>query len=106
MHAGDGNIHPLVLYDDSDQGEVRRVISAGHEILEACIRLGGSVTGEHGIGVEKTGLMEASFSPASLDAMRDLRSVFNPGGLCNPGKIFPTDRHCVEVSRPGPRGGG
>ncbi|MFQ5352097.1 MAG: FAD-linked oxidase C-terminal domain-containing protein, partial [Candidatus Binatia bacterium] len=106
MHAGDGNIHPLVLYDDSDEEEIRRVVCAGNEILEACVQMGGSVTGEHGIGVEKTGLMEAAFPPASIDAMKDFRSVFNPAGLCNPGKIFPTDRHCVELTRPRPRGGG
>jgi glycolate oxidase len=106
MHAGDGNIHPLVLYDDSNDNEAERVVAAGHEILAACVKLGGSLTGEHGIGVEKMGLMKKSFSDADLAAMSDLRDVFNPRGLCNPNKIFPTDRHCLEVKRPRPRGGG
>jgi glycolate oxidase len=106
MHAGDGNIHPLVLYDDTDANEVERVVMAGHEILAACVKLGGSLTGEHGIGVEKIDLMPQSFSDSDLEAMADLRAVFNPDGLCNPNKIFPTDRHCVEVTRPRPRGGG
>ncbi len=106
MHAGDGNIHPLVLYDDKDEREVERVIMAGHEILEACLAMGGSVTGEHGIGVEKLDLMGSAFSAATLDAMADLRAAFNPENLCNPHKVIPTDRSCVEVVRPRPRGGG
>jgi glycolate oxidase len=106
MHAGDGNIHPLVLYDDKNENESERVIAAGHEILSACVKLGGSLTGEHGIGIEKIDLMSKSFSDNDLAAMADLRAVFNPDGLCNPNKIFPTDRHCIEVKRPRPRGGG
>jgi len=106
MHAGDGNIHPLVLYDDKNDNETERVVAAGHEILTACVKLGGSLTGEHGIGVEKIDLMSKSFSAADLDAMSDLRRVFNPDGLCNPNKMFPTDRKCIEVKRPRPRGGG
>ncbi len=106
MHAGDGNIHPLVLYDDSSEEEVERVLMAGHEILTACLELGGSVTGEHGIGVEKLDLMEQAFSSDALDAMSDLRSAFNPEGLCNPHKVIPTERGCIEVTRPRPRGGG
>jgi glycolate oxidase len=106
MHAGDGNIHPLVLYDDSVAGEAERVIAAGNEILEACLDLGGSITGEHGIGVEKMGLMASAFSPDTLAAMADVRDAFNPRGLCNPGKVVPSSRSCVEVTRPRPRGGG
>lgn len=106
MHAGDGNIHPLVLYDDTDEAEVERVLMAGHEILSACLELGGSVTGEHGIGIEKLDLMEASFSGEALDAMADLRAAFNPEGLCNPHKVIPTERGCIEVTRPRPVGGG
>jgi glycolate oxidase len=106
MHAGDGNIHPLVLYDESVPGEVERVIDAGNEILEACLALGGSITGEHGIGVEKLGLMEAAFTQETLAAMADVRDAFNPRGLCNPDKVVPSSRSCVEVSRPRPRGGG
>ncbi len=106
MHAGDGNIHPLVLYDDRDEEEVARVVACGNEILEGCLELGGSVTGEHGIGVEKTGLMSSSFAAVDIEAMTDIRGAFNPDQLCNPHKIFPTDRGCVEVTRPRPRGGG
>lgn len=106
MHAGDGNIHPLILYDDRDADEIRRVIDAGNEILEACVAMGGSVTGEHGIGVEKITLMRSSFTNDELNAMADLRDVFNPRSLCNPNKIFPTNRVCIEVTRPRPPAGG
>jgi len=106
MHAGDGNIHPLILYDESRPGEVERVLAAGDEILRACLDLGGSISGEHGIGVEKLGLMGAAFGPETLAAMADLRAAFNPLGLCNPNKVVPTDRGCIEVVRPRPRGGG
>jgi glycolate oxidase len=106
MHAGDGNIHPIILYDDRDADEIARVVAAGDEILRACVEMGGALTGEHGIGVEKIGLMPAAFGPEELEAMRDVREVFNAANLCNPHKILPTDRQCVEVSRPRPRGGG
>jgi glycolate oxidase len=106
MHAGDGNIHPLVLYDENVPGEVERVIQAGDEILVACLGLGGSITGEHGIGVEKLGLMTAAFTGETLAAMADVRDAFNPRGLCNPDKVVPSSRSCVEVTRPRPRGGG
>ena len=91
------NIHPLILYDESKPGEVERVLAAGDEILRACLDLGGSISGEHGIGVEKLGLMGDAFGPETLAAMADLRAVFNPRGLCNPGKVFPTERACVEA---------
>jgi glycolate oxidase len=100
MHAGDGNIHPILLYDEGDADEVRRVIAAGREILEACVALGGSVTGEHGIGVEKIGQMPLLFSPQDLLVMQQLRAVFDPQQRCNPGKIFPTPGGCVETTRP------
>jgi glycolate oxidase len=106
MHAGDGNIHPLVLYDEKIPGEVERVIAAGNEILAACLDLGGSITGEHGIGVEKLELMGAAFTDDTLAAMADVRDAFNPRGLCNPDKVVPSSRSCVEVTRPRPRGGG
>lgn len=106
MHAGDGNIHPLILYDDRDSEEVRRVVAAGNEILEACVAMGGSVTGEHGIGIEKIGLMRTSFTVDELSAMADVRDVFNPRGLCNPNKMLPSSRACIEVTRPRPRAGG
>src|SRR5436309_5067368 len=78
FHAGDGNIHPILLFDERDAEQVRRVLSAGREILEACIALGGSVTGEHGIGVEKIAQMPLLFSSADLAVMRRLRHVFDP----------------------------
>ncbi len=100
FHAGDGNIHPILLYDERDPDQVRRVIAAGAEILEACVALGGSVTGEHGIGVEKIAQMPLLFTPADLTAMRELRAVFDPAGRSNPGKIFPDAKGCVEVRAP------
>ncbi len=96
FHAGDGNIHPLVLYDERHPDEVRRAVAAGNEILEHCIRLGGSVTGEHGIGVEKMDFMARQFDTASLDAMKRLRAVFDPDHCCNPHKMFPGSKRCVD----------
>jgi len=100
FHAGDGNIHPILLFDERDADQVRRVLDAGREILEACVALGGSVTGEHGIGVEKIAQMPLIFSPADLLVMSQLRRVFDPQLRCNPGKIFPTPGACVETTRP------
>jgi len=100
FHAGDGNIHPIILYDERDADQVRRVLDAGREILEACVALGGSVTGEHGVGVEKIAQMPLLFSPDDLLVMSDLRRVFDPALRCNPGKIFPTPGGCVETTRP------
>lgn len=100
FHAGDGNIHPILLYDERDADEVRRVVQAGREILEACIDLGGSVTGEHGIGVEKMEQMPLLFSPHDLLVMQQLRAVFDPLQRCNPGKIFPNPGGCIETTLP------
>jgi glycolate oxidase len=96
FHAGDGNIHPVILFDERDPDQVRRVIAAGNEILDECIACGGSVTGEHGIGVEKLDFMPKLFTPADLDQMLRLRSAFNPDNRCSPHKIFPTAGGCVE----------
>ena len=98
FHAGDGNIHPLVLYDERDPDQIRRALAAGHDILERCIELGGSVTGEHGIGVEKIDFMEKQFSRDDLDAMRGLRRVFDPEGRCNPHKMFPGSKRCTDFA--------
>jgi len=98
FHAGDGNIHPLILYDERDPDQVRRAIEAGNEILEKCIELGGSVTGEHGIGVEKIDFMEKQFNRDDLDAMRMLRRVFDPEGRCNPHKMFPGSKRCGDFA--------
>jgi glycolate oxidase len=89
FHAGDGNIHPLVCYDDRNPGERERAFAAGAEIMRRCIDLGGTVSGEHGIGLEKREYLPLMYSPADLAAMRKVKAVLDPDGLCNPGKIFP-----------------
>ena len=101
FHAGDGNIHPIVLFDERDPEQVQRALLASHEILEACIELGGSVTGEHGIGVEKLDFMPKLFSEDSLNAMARVRDVFNPDGRCSPHKLLPTGAGCIERKSPG-----
>jgi glycolate oxidase len=89
-HAGDGNIHPILLFDERNPKQVALAIAAGHEILEECIVCGGSVTAEHGVGVEKLDLMDRLFAPADLDAMRCARDAFDPTGRLNPGKLIPS----------------
>jgi glycolate oxidase len=96
FHAGDGNIHPLVLYDERDPAQVTAAVQAGNDILEKCIELGGSVTGEHGIGVEKIDFMAKQFSAADLAAMQQLRAVFDPSQRCNPHKMFPGSKRCAD----------
>ena len=99
FHAGDGNIHPILLFDERDADQVRRVLSASHEILEECIAVGGSVTGEHGIGVEKLDFMPKLFTPEDLGMMLRLRAAFNPDGRCSPRKMLPTAGACIEPSK-------
>jgi glycolate oxidase len=103
FHAGDGNIHPILLFDERDAEQVKRVLGASHEILEECLRCGGSVTGEHGIGVEKIDFMPKLFSPEDLAMMVRLRSAFNPDNRCSPHKMLPTAGACIEASKPGRR---
>jgi glycolate oxidase len=103
FHAGDGNLHPILLFDERDGEQVKRVLAASHEILEECLRVGGSVTGEHGIGVEKIDFMPKLFSPEDLAVMLRLREAFNPDGRCSPRKMLPTAGACIEASRPGRR---
>lgn len=103
FHAGDGNIHPILLFDERDADQVKRVLGASHEILEECLRVGGSVTGEHGIGVEKIDFMPRMFSPEDLATMMRLRKAFNPDNRCSPGKLFPTAGACIEPSKAGRR---
>ena len=98
FHAGDGNIHPLILFDERHPDQVVKAIAAGTDILQKCIDLGGSVTGEHGIGVEKIDFMEKQFTKEDLDAMRGLRRVFDPGNRCNPHKIFPGAKRCADFA--------
>ena len=88
-HAGDGNVHPILLFDERDRAQVGRAWAAGREVLEECIALGGSITAEHGVGLEKIALMDRLFAPADLDAMRRVREAFDPSGVLNPGKVLP-----------------
>src|SRR5438874_323883 len=103
LHAGDGNLHPILLFDERDAAQVKRVLAASHEILEECVRLGGSVTGEHGIGVEKLDFMPKLFTPEDLSMMLRLRSAFNPEGRCSPRKMLPTAGACIDQSKVGRR---
>jgi glycolate oxidase len=100
FHAGDGNLHPLVLYDAREPGQAERAQELAVAILDACMDAGGSLTGEHGIGVDKACAMPRMFGPHDLEAMERLRAGFDPARLANPGKVFPTPRLCGEV--PGP----
>ncbi len=88
LHAGDGNLHPLLLLDERDVDEVERAKKAGQEIARACLEMGGTLSGEHGIGLEKKDLMPALFSAVELELFRDLKRVFDPKGILNPGKMF------------------
>jgi glycolate oxidase len=100
FHAGDGNLHPLVCYDHTIEGEAARAEELAGLIIKACVDAGGSITGEHGVGVDKKAYMPSMFSEPDLDAFQRLRCAFDPSGLANPGKVMPTPRLCGEV--PGP----
>ncbi len=93
-HAGDGNLHPVMLFDRSQSGEEEKILEAAEEMLQVCLNVGGTLTGEHGIGSEKNEQMDLLFSETDLQTMKKLRTVFNPEDLCNPGKILPL-RHCL-----------
>ena len=97
FHAGDGNLHPLVLFDDSVAGETEEAERVSAAILELCIAAGGSITGEHGVGMDKAQYMPRMFTDDDLDTMQMLRCAFDPNSLSNPGKIFPTPRLCGEI---------
>ena len=104
FHAGDGNLHPIILFDERDEEETRRVLKAGGEILAVCASVGGSITGEHGIGIEKLDYMPLIFSPADIQLMAAVRDVFNPSGLCNPGKVIPGGApSCIDWIKPARR---
>lgn len=104
FHAGDGNLHPILLFDERNEGEIQRVLAASHEILSECLECGGSVTGEHGIGLEKLSFMNRMFTDNDLDAMTRLRDALNSGGLLSPGKLLPTAGACgMEQVHPGRR---
>jgi glycolate oxidase len=97
FHAGDGNLHPLVLYDARVPGEEHRAETVAGEILRICIRYGGSITGEHGVGVDKAVYMGELFTDADLETMNFVRCAFDPERAFNPGKVFPTPRLCGDV---------
>jgi glycolate oxidase subunit GlcD len=99
FHAGDGNLHPLICFDSRDPDQVHRVKEAGRELMETCVRAGGSITGEHGVGFDKRDLLSLIFSENDMDAMLRVRAAFDPTGLCNPGKIIPMLRGCGEASQ-------
>jgi glycolate oxidase len=96
FHAGDGNLHPCFYFDDREPGVVDRVVEAGEDIIRRCIELGGSITGEHGVGVEKQDLMPLMFSAENLALQAKLKAAFTEGGLCNPCKVLPNQKSCVE----------
>jgi glycolate oxidase len=99
FHAGDGNLHPLILYDANTPGELERTEAFGAEILKLCVEVGGVLTGEHGVGVEKRDLMHAMFTEADLAQQQRLKCAFDDRGLLNPGKVFPTLHRCAELGR-------
>jgi glycolate oxidase len=105
FHAGDGNLHPLILYDANQPGELDRAEAFGAEILKLCVEVGGVLTGEHGVGVEKRDLMPVMFTANDLDQQQRLKCAFDDKGLLNPGKVFPTLHRCAELSRMHVRGG-
>jgi glycolate oxidase len=97
FHAGDGNLHPLIMWDADEPGAEERVIEAGAEIMRLCAEVGGSLSGEHGIGLEKKNLMPLIFSEHDVELMARIKRAADPAGLCNPGKMFPTAGACVEL---------
>lgn len=99
FHAGDGNLHPLICYDEKVPGMVEKVVRAGSEILAACVRVGGSISGEHGIGIEKQADMALVFGPDDLRVQVAVHDLFDPHDLSNPGKLFPVPGRCAEVKR-------
>ncbi|MBI3893918.1 MAG: hypothetical protein HY303_20560 [Candidatus Wallbacteria bacterium] len=104
FHAGDGNLHPLILFDPADAAETARVHEAGEEIMRACVESAGTLSGEHGIGIEKNEMMDWVYTAEDLAAMKRVRDAFDPAGLANPNKVFPCRATCGEVH--GPQGAG
>src|SRR5437867_10161334 len=97
FHAGDGNLDPLICFDLRRGDDLERVRQAGREIMETCVRAGGSITGEHGVGLDKSSYLPLIFSDDDMTAMLQVRAAFDPSGLCNPGKIIPTPKGCGEA---------
>jgi glycolate oxidase len=105
FHAGDGNLHPMILYDANVEGDVEKAEAFGADILTYCVEVGGVLTGEHGVGVEKRDLMEVQFAKSDLDQQQRLKCAFDEDGLLNPGKVFPTLCRCAEMGRVHVHGG-
>jgi glycolate oxidase len=105
FHAGDGNLHPLIIFDVMKEGELERAERFGADILRLCVEVGGVLTGEHGVGVEKRDLMPEMFSDADLAQQQRLKCAFDGAGLLNPGKVFPTLSACVEQGHMHVKGG-
>jgi glycolate oxidase len=105
FHAGDGNLHPLILFDANDADQLKRCEQFGAEILETSVEMGGTVTGEHGVGIEKLNSMCVQFSAGELEQMRGVKRAFDPDGLLNPGKVIPTLNRCAEYGKMLVRGG-
>ena len=99
FHAGDGNLYPNISFDGRDQAMVARVVEAGHEILKLCVDLGGSITGEHGVGSEKLDHMPLMFRSQDIEVMTAVRRAFDKEGRCNPGKVLPSRSACAETAR-------
>jgi glycolate oxidase len=99
FHAGDGNLHPLILYDANRPGELERTEEFGAEILKLCVEVGGVLTGEHGVGVEKRDLMPVMFNEDDLNQQQRVKCAFDPTQILNPGKVFPTLHRCAELGR-------
>jgi len=99
FHAGDGNLHPLILFDAQKPGEKEKALQAGSRCLKACADAGGSITGEHGVGIEKKEEMRFIFTDEEIEAQTRIRSVFNPDNLLNPDKLFPQPGRCAEVKQ-------
>jgi len=100
FHAGDGNMHPIILFDARRAGDLEKTKAAGEEILAHCISVGGSITGEHGVGMEKNEMMDRLFSKETLGMMRDFKLLFDPVFRLNPGKLLPTGKGCLEIRQP------
>jgi glycolate oxidase len=101
FHAGDGNVHPIFLYDDRDDAQVQNVLIAAEEILKYCIDIGGTLTGEHGVGVEKIHLVPYQFDAATLGQFNRVKSAFDPGERINAGKMLPSEKINVRLIKPG-----
>ena len=101
FHAGDGNLHPLILFDANQPGELEKAEKFGADILRCCVEVGGVLTGEHGVGVEKRDLMREMFTEDDLKQQQRLKCAFDPDQLLNPGKVYPTLHRCAELGQIG-----